>query len=232
MNLVAPTAEDFLWQFQRLLPRGRIWHRGWGTTQAADLLTLMPTWVRLNGRANDLIVDAFPCTTRELLPEWEATLGLPDPCVEPPLSTIQQRVAAVCAKFRARGGQSVPYFLELAESLGYDVSITTYQPFRVGINRVSEPLYGPEWAFAWKVTIHGLPDVAIYFRVGTSTVGERLRTVRSNTLQCIFESIKPAHTEIVWSYTIDQSVWDQGASIWDAGASIWDQGASPVVVTK
>ena len=118
MPAPAYTAAEYLWQFQRLLPRGRVWHRGWGKVEAQDLLTLMPTWVRLNGRANDLIADAFPCTTDGLLPEWEATLGLPDPCTGP-LDTIQERVAAVCAKFTARGGQSIAYFIAIAESLGY-----------------------------------------------------------------------------------------------------------------
>jgi uncharacterized protein YmfQ (DUF2313 family) len=39
-----------------------------------------PAFERLTARANNLLIDAFPGSTYELLPEWEATLGLPDPC--------------------------------------------------------------------------------------------------------------------------------------------------------
>jgi uncharacterized protein YmfQ (DUF2313 family) len=75
-------------------------------------LTLGTFLDALDARAGQLIPDAFPCSTVELLPEWEATLGLPDPCVQPPLTTLQQRQAAVCAKLVARG---VPFFF----STGY-----------------------------------------------------------------------------------------------------------------
>src|ERR1700751_3374492 len=127
------TAENYLTQFQQLLPRGRVWHRGWGWLQDADLLALMPTWARLQADINRLIGEIFPCSTTELLPEWEETLGLPDDCIGP-LATTDQRRQAVCAKFGARGGQSVDYFIRLANSLGYDAIIIQYAPFRCGID--------------------------------------------------------------------------------------------------
>ena len=124
MPLPVASATDYLWQFQRLLPRGRIWQRGWGTVQAEQLLTLMQTWARLHARAGDVIVETFPCTvSADMLAEWEATLGLPDCEV---LVTIQQRQAAVCAKFAMRGGQSINYFVELAAAHGYQITITPF----------------------------------------------------------------------------------------------------------
>jgi hypothetical protein len=36
--------------------------------------------------------------------------------------------------------------------------------------------------------------------------------------------LAPAHTRVIFAYTLDNSVWDQGASIWDDGESIWDEG--------
>ena len=193
------SATDYLWQFQRLLPRGRVWHRGWGTTQAAHLLTLMPTWAALDARAGELIPDAFPCTTTELLPEWEATLGLPDPCVQPPLSTLQQRQAAVCAKFVARGGQSREYFIGIAASLGYEIEIETFTPFYASHGTANEPLNGPEWAFAWQVTVHSALQVT-YFRASASSANDPLTVFGDETLRCIFEALKPAHTTIIWIY--------------------------------
>jgi uncharacterized protein YmfQ (DUF2313 family) len=219
-----PTPEDYLWQFQRLLPRGRIWHRAWGTAQAEQLLTLMPTWVRLHARAANLIVDAFPCSTMELLPEWEATLGLPDPCVQPPLATIQQRAAAVCGKFAARGGSSAEYFIHLAASLGFQITIETFSPFRVGYSRVGQPLCGEEWAFAWRIAVQGNVGAITWFRVGSSATGEPLATWGIMLLQCAFEKLLPANTIPIWSFKVASSIWDAGESIWDIGDSIWDVG--------
>jgi uncharacterized protein YmfQ (DUF2313 family) len=218
------TASDFLWQFQRLLPRGRIWQRGWGTFQAAALLTLMPTWVRLHGRLNALIAETFPCSTFELLPEWEASLGLPDECIGA-LDTIQQRQAAVCAKFCARGGQSEQYFIDLAAAAGFDIYIVTFSPFRVGINSVGQPLNGEDWAFTWGIIAP--PTTVTYFRTGVSTAGEPLATWGNKTLICLIERYAPAHTIPVFRFTTE-STWDYGESIWDAGESEpWDPLPAP-----
>jgi uncharacterized protein YmfQ (DUF2313 family) len=218
--------EDYLTQFQRLLPRGRVWHRGWGWIQDADLLTLMPVWSRLQSRLNDLIAAIFPCSpSPDLLPEWEATLGLPDPCIGPQ-ATIQQRAAAVCAKFVSRGDQSVGYFIRLANSLGYDAIIVQFAPFRCGINRCGDPLYGEAWAYAWAIVVH--PVGVTYFRTGLSTAGEPLRSWGDKILECLIAENAPAHTIPIFSYSLTESVWDADlspVSIWDDGASIWDTGA-------
>jgi uncharacterized protein YmfQ (DUF2313 family) len=199
--MLAPTytAMEYLWAFQRLLPRGRIWHRAWGTVQAEQLLTLMPTWARLSGRANDLIVDAFPCSTSSLLPEWEASLGLPDPCTGP-LATIQERVAAVCAKFTSRGGQSVDYFIAVCEALGYPgVTIDEFPPTS-GTD--------PGLVYQWRVNIYA-PTGTVWFRAGTSAAGEPLASWGSTVLECTLEALKPAHTTIVFAYH-DDTEPDQG----------------------
>jgi uncharacterized protein YmfQ (DUF2313 family) len=225
--MLAPlnSALDFLLAFQRLLPRGRIWHRGWGTVQAEDLITLFPQTVRLNQRALDVLRETFPCTTDELLPEWEATLGLPDPCIGE-LATIQQRQAAVCAKFAARGGQSAAYFVALAAALGFTITITTFRPFYASEGRVDEPLFDEQWAYVWQVTIVNPSQAFVYFRVDQSTVDEPLVAFGNSVLECLFNAMKPAHTEIIFAYA-SGSIWDlspddQSVSIWDSGASLWD----------
>jgi uncharacterized protein YmfQ (DUF2313 family) len=216
------TPEDYLSQFQRLLPRGRIWHRGWGWVQDADLLTLMPQWARLQVALNRLIAQIFPCSTTELLPEWEATLGLPDPCTGP-LPTQQQRTAAVCGKFAARGGQSRDYFIHLAASLGFEIEIETYHPFTASQSRAGDPVYDEKWAYAWRVVASQVQ--VLYFQASYSAAGDPLATWGNKLLECEFNRMKPAHTVIVFSYVLVSSVWDSApVSIWDGGASIWDEG--------
>lgn len=218
MPLPVATATDYLWQFQRLLPRGRIWQRGWGTLQAAHLLTLMPTWARLHARAGEVIGETFPCTVAaEMLPEWEATLGLPD-CE--PLDTVQQRQAAVCAKFSMRGGQSAAYFIELAAAHGYEISIETYSAFRVDINTADQPLYGSGWDYAW--TVISTTQTYTYFRTDESHAGEPLVAWGNAQLECLIRMYAPAHTIPMFEYHDPLAIWDDGDAIWDGGDAIWD----------
>jgi uncharacterized protein YmfQ (DUF2313 family) len=192
MPLIEYTAWDYLAQTQKLLPRGRVWHRSLSLVQDADILTLMPSWARLTSRLNDLIAEIFPCTTTELLPEWEDTLGLPDPCVQPPLESIQQRRAAVCVKFVARGGQSKSYYIGIAAALGIEITITEFAQFRCGINSCGDALYGYAWVFTWR--INAPLDSIVYFRPHFSTAGDALREWGNALLECIMSAIKPAHT--------------------------------------
>jgi uncharacterized protein YmfQ (DUF2313 family) len=197
MPLLVYSASEYALQFQRLLPRGRVWHRGLGMVEDADIEILMPTWSRLQSRLNDLIAEIFPCSTLQLLPEWEASLGLPDPCTGP-LPTIQQRVAAVCAKFSARGGQSKDYYIAVAKALGFTITITEFAPFRVGLNRTGQPLNGEDWAQAWRINV--LEVTVIYFRTGVSMAHDRLREWSNKLLECVMMAIKPAHTVLQFAY--------------------------------
>jgi uncharacterized protein YmfQ (DUF2313 family) len=192
------SAYDYLQQFLRMLPRGRIWQRGWGLLQSQFLLTLMPIWVRLEQRALALLVDAFPCSTTELLPEWEASLGLPDACTGP-LDTLQARQAAVCAKFAATGGASQDYFIGIAAALGFVITIQVFAPFYASRNRVGQRLFNAGWSYVWQVTL-ARSSSAIFFRTSASRVGERLVSYDSSVLECLFEQYKPAHTVVIFNY--------------------------------
>jgi uncharacterized protein YmfQ (DUF2313 family) len=197
MPLLNYSAEDYLAQFQRLLPRGRVWNRGLELIQDFELLVLMPAWSRLQAALNTLIPDFFPCTTDNLLPEWAETLGLPNDCTGP--LSKQELKLAVCAKFTARGGQSKEYFIAVAKALGYTITITEYAPFRCGINRCGDGNLGDQWAFVWKITAQ---SPMIYFLVGQSTARERLRYWGDPLLECTLEAIAPAHTILIFAYQI------------------------------
>lgn len=219
MPLPVATATDYLWQFQRLLPRGRIWQRGWGTLQPEHLLTLMPTWARLHTRAGEVISETFPCTvSADMLPEWEATLGLPD-CE--PLDTIQQRQAAVCAKFAMQGGQSIDFFIDLAAAHGYTIAIETYSAFRVDLNSAEDPLYDAAWDYAWNVV--SALDTYVYFEADRSHAEEPLVAWGNEQLECLIRTYAPAHTIPMFEYGYPLAIWDRGASIWDDATSIWDE---------
>lgn len=197
--MLAPnySAADYLRALQALLPRGRVWPRDSNAKQTVVLATLTPAFERLNARANNLLFDAFPGSAYELLPEWESTLGLPDPCAgESP--TLSQRQAQVKARLTNSGGQSVQYFIAYAATLGYDITVTQFAPFRVGQSRVGDPIANGDWAYVWR--INEPAETITYFTTGNSTVGQPLEVWGNEVLQCELNAIKPAHTVLIFAY--------------------------------
>ena len=141
----ARSEADYLGAIQALLPRGRAWSRDPATTLTAVLDGWARAYARVDARQTNLLTDAFPTTAIELLPEWEATLGLPDPCLGA-LPTLQQRQTQVYARLVAMGGQSIPYLTMVAASLGFPVGITEFAPFRAGVNHAGDAINGSQAA--------------------------------------------------------------------------------------
>jgi uncharacterized protein YmfQ (DUF2313 family) len=198
MSAPSYVVADYEATLAKLAPTGRAWPPDAATVVQQSLAALAPTPFRAYQRATNLLTDAFPSTADELLPEWEASLGLPDPCAgESP--TIALRQAQVTARFTAGGGQSIAYFVNFAKTLGYDITITQFSPFRVGVSTVGTPLYGEAWAFAWQVNA---PQFTIsYFGVSISAVGEPLATWGNTVLQCELQRLAPAHTTVIFNYS-------------------------------
>lgn len=196
-NAPAFQAADFLAALQACMPRGRVWPKDADATQTQVLQGLAMPFKQHNDRANYLLIDAFPATAEELLPEWEATLGLPDPCAgtQP---TIAARQAQVLARFAGQGGQSVAYFIAYAARLGFTVTITQYTPFRMGQQSMGDQLGSPDWAFTWAV--NSPPNTVIPFRMGQSAMGDALASWGNAVLQCELTAIKPAHTVVNFIY--------------------------------
>lgn len=198
MTAPAYTAADYLSALQALLPRGRVWPREPDAAQTKALSGLAPIYERSNAKANQLLIDAFPATTYELLPEWEAALGLPDPCVgQGP--TLQIRRAQVVARFVNSGGQSVAYMISYALNLGYAVTITQFAPARAGQLRAGQQCGDNAWAYAWRV--NGALNTSYAFRAGLSAAGEPLSTNGNAVLECELRQIAAAHTTVFFKYS-------------------------------
>lgn len=190
-------AADYLAGLKALFPRGRIWPKDPDAVQSTVLSGLSPTLERLNSRANYLLIDAFPETTDELLPEWEESLGLPDPCagVSP---TVQQRRAQVVARLTDSGGQSAPYFVNFAATLGYTVTITNYTTARIGRSRCGDPLNGAAWAHAWAV--NAPLNTVTKAEIGVASAGEPLASWGNTVLECEIKPRAPAHSVLLFQY--------------------------------
>lgn len=183
---------------QEHLPRGRVWPRDPEATQTQIIAGYAPTFAVLHARAAYLLTDAFPRTTTELLPEWEATLGLPDPCAGED-QTIAQRQAHVVARLTAADGPSIASLTAYAAALGYTITIQEFAPSRLGKFRLGQRMQSAKWAHAWQITAPA--TLVTPFRLGQGRLGERFRVWGSAVIECEMERIKPAHTEIHFNYT-------------------------------
>jgi len=190
--------DDYANVMADLLPVGAVWPRDADSVQQRVIGALAVEWARVSAAICELLAEAFPCGALQALPDWERIAGLPDPCTGP-LETIQQRQAAVCAAFAARGGSSIAYFEDLAARLGFIVHIQTFQPFRASVSRAGDPLFSEQWAHVWLVQVEGGTQV-IYFRASVSAAGEPLATWGNKLLECVFERYKPAHTVLLWAF--------------------------------
>ena len=191
-------AADFLAAMQALLPRGLAWPRDPDALMSQAMAGLTPVYERLTARANNLLVDGYPPTTVELLPDWESSLGLPDPCAG--LSpSVQARRSQVVARFSGVGGQTAAYFIAFAQSLGYAVTVGNYAPFRMGQSTAGQQLGDQSWFFTF--SINAPLNTVTPFRLGASGCGEALNVWGNAVLQCEMQSVAPAHTVLQFHYT-------------------------------
>ncbi|VXC68371.1 Bacteriophage tail protein [Pseudomonas sp. 8Z] len=195
---MAVNGEDYGRQLGQLLPPGL----AWTTDPASQLQRLLRAFgevlARAHRRADDLDREIDPSTTHEILDRWEAALGLPDKCSGALETTLQGRRNALVAKLFATGGQSVAFFLGVGLSLGFDVTISEFRPFRAGRSAAGDPLTNGDWVYAWRV--NAPETTVISFRAGRSAAGESLQSWGNDVLECKLNQLKPAQTILLTGY--------------------------------
>lgn len=180
---------------------------------------IMPGWaLGARGGVIDLILSAFadalasaeataealaaetdPRRASFLLADYERTLG-PDPCGrDRNASTIEQRRLLAYQRWTARGGQSIAYFISVADALGVTITIDEFKPSRAGVLRAGHRLRPEGCQFVWRVNLPGLVSVR-KFRAGASRAGHRLGAFEVSAIECVIRRMKPAHTIVVFNY--------------------------------
>jgi uncharacterized protein YmfQ (DUF2313 family) len=195
--LVLHSIANYQRALRALMPQGRVWPDDPDTTQTQVLGILAPGYAGVEQAAHDLLIDAFPATAVGLLPEWEETLGLPDPCAGPAPS-LGQRQQQVVARLARPGGQSISFLEGFALQLGYVITISQFEPAVMGVAMCGTPMYGEAWAYAWSVNA---PETTVnYATIGHSAIGDPLATWGNTVLECEFEAVKPSHTTVLFTY--------------------------------
>jgi uncharacterized protein YmfQ (DUF2313 family) len=132
------SGDDYGSAFLELLPQGPAWPRSPESILDLTCRGLSDYWGTVDARAADLLErESDPRQTIELLPDWERNWGLPDPCYKEPL-TVAERQHALVMRMTMLGAQSREFFIGVADSIGYKITIHEYRVWIVGLDRCGD----------------------------------------------------------------------------------------------
>lgn len=156
---------------------------------------------RLQQSAIDMLNTVDPNTSGQMLADWERVCG-----IKPNFSkSYQERVKRVIIQLNAVGGLSIPYFIKLAESIGYRISIKEFSPLQnqypnLGDTDLFSDQPRERLIFIWRVTVINGDDNILYFRAGASVAGDPLVSFGDPIVEEFFRDLKPAHTYCYFAY--------------------------------
>jgi uncharacterized protein YmfQ (DUF2313 family) len=204
-----PSADVLLPQVIAVAPRGPIW----GTDEVSDGTGASPgmrrIWKALAGWLSDYYkaafeaaIQAFPSAITYSLDDWEAEYGLPDPCTSPE-SGVQGRINAVRARFGAQGGASPAYFVCLAASVGYDITITEPSDFICDVSECDgdDTVVDANGHHEWIVHLLGFGDIWFYADEGVVDETPLEGFLIATDLECILRRVSPLNTSIIFDYS-------------------------------
>lgn len=176
-----------------LFPRGMAWcHK-----QLQPLATAIAEECRrIHVFAEQLLDEADPRTTTELINEWEADWGLPAKCTGQ-LSTLEERRAALTNRVVGMQDQSRQTWIEYAARIGYVITITEYA---AGDTVPGRPDIPPADA-AFAVQINAPLTSYRERQMGEEMGGAFASWGDNSLLECSMQEIVPSHLILLFSYT-------------------------------
>lgn len=115
--------DDYMSPAQQLLPNGPAWPRDPDTWMMKLVRAIAHTFSRVGRRARDLLREADPSSTKEMLPDWERALGLGAVGDRP------TRLTAIASQLQGYGDPSKEHAEQIAADLGYlDAEVKYYSP--------------------------------------------------------------------------------------------------------
>jgi uncharacterized protein YmfQ (DUF2313 family) len=194
------SAADYLSTLQALLPPGAALARDPSANLTALLQAFADVLAPVDTVMNALYDEADPRTTVQLLPDWERVTGLPDTAVGTAYQSVQERHDWLATRLTSVGGQSRPYFIELAATLGTTITITDFQPYGCGLGETGRDQIGSDDSIflQWQVN---MPSPPVYlFQVGLSMCGEPLGYAQTGVIEALFRRYQHTHTTLIFNY--------------------------------
>jgi len=152
--------------------------------------------------AEELMNEIDPRNAVRLLPDFERVLG-PDKCGRDVAGlSIKQRQQLAHQRWTAVGGQSIPYLMQVARNLGFEIEIEEFWPSKAGGLRAGQKLIPEGEQFLWRVKLN--LGVHENFVAGGSQAGDRLGEFILSGIECELQRIAHSHTTPVFSYILNE----------------------------
>jgi uncharacterized protein YmfQ (DUF2313 family) len=198
--MVAVTLASWLSALQALLPPGHALPREPGARFTKLLEAIAAMLLAAQLRFEALLIEWDPSQATTMLPDWERFLGLPDNCMAGVDLTTQERQQIAAQRLTEEGGQSIPYFIDLAEKLGEPgVTITEFRPMNCN-DDCNDAVYSQADRFNWRVNIpHGALDQRLMNC--NDNCNAALDMYRPSLAECPIRERKPSHTTVFFAYT-------------------------------
>jgi uncharacterized protein YmfQ (DUF2313 family) len=144
--------------------------------------------------------EMYPDTSEELLTSWEALFQLSPPAEAPP----ETRRATVTAKLLATGDIKPPYFVQLAEALGYSIRIEDYTASMSAWHCAGSEVLEEPWSY-FEAGVSGAGDTLSYEHDVLNWIWEVIVTATpaiapSPALEEVLNDLKPAHIQLNFTY--------------------------------
>jgi uncharacterized protein YmfQ (DUF2313 family) len=192
-------ADSYHAQLLALLPPGPAWPREPDSVLGKLLRAWADEFARVEARVEQLLSEYDPRTAVDLLDEWEAALGLPDPCTQANTNTSARQLN-IWRKLAFVGGQTPAFFVALAASLGFEIEIHEFDPDVDDYDpTLASAVAAGRWRYVWRVHVLNAGDFTV-FRAGDPVDGRLVEGDAAFDLECIFAAARPAHTHVIFSY--------------------------------
>lgn len=168
-----------------------------GSTLRKILIGLASEWLNFRDKINEVSNQYNPKTTTQLIQEWEEFVGIPDSCI-PVASTIEQRRLNILLKLAGINATTENQFKKIAEILGYNIQVsngasTSTFPLTLPFLLISE-------ASAPYTIVITLPS-SIEPSGFPLTFPFTLTAQQPAILNCLFDKLKPANTQLFFRYS-------------------------------
>ena len=161
------------------------------------LLGLASEWLNFRNKINEVVNEYNPQKTTALIQEWEEFVGIPDDCI-PVASTIEQRRLNVLLKLAGINVTTEKQFKNVASILGYNIEVSN------GVSTSTFPLTLP-----FLLISEASAPFTIVITLSSSikpsgfplTFPFTLTSQQPAILDCLFNKLKPANTQLFFRYS-------------------------------
>lgn len=194
------TVPSWLSTLQALLPQGLALPREPGArfTKLLESFAALLTVAQL--RFESLLAEWDPRVASTMLTDWERFLGLPDDCMAGVSLSLNERRVVAYQRLTELGGQSIPYFIDLAERFG-EQNAQVYDGFKpMHCNgNCNERLYSEADRFTWYV-LFDHPVANLRQMNCNDDCNDALQMFTPSLAECPINERKPAHTTVLYAY--------------------------------